>query len=514
MERPPVDPPPRGQPRLVALDPEHGNDPGGAETHISVLLFAGARAYKLCKPVDLGFLDYSTRPQRAAALHRELTVNRRFAPDVYLGVLDLLDDGGEVHDHALVMRRMPADRRLSRLLGRPGADDHVRDVAKAVATVHAAAPRPPEARAAASQQAVGANWEANEAAMAPFVGDVLDAATFEAVGRRFRRYLAGRAPLFEARTAAGHAVDGHGDLLAEDVFCLDDGPRLLDCLAFDDQLRFGDVLLDAAFLAMDLERLDSAATAAAFLRWYGDFSGERHPESLAHHYIAYRCQVRAKVACLRAGQGDEAAAAEAADHLDRCARHLARGRVRLVLVGGTPATGKSTLARALGDRTGWPVIRSDEVRKELSGLSATSDATAPPGEGIYEAEATRATYAEVLRRAATLLGLGESVVLDASWTDHETRAAARDLAGSAAADLVELRLDAPPEVVAARITARRSAGGDASDATVEVAEHLRRRAHPWPEATTLDTSGPLDTSLGRALDAVGEAGAVGEGDGP
>lgn len=484
---------------LVDLDPARPSAPGGAETHISVLLFAGQRAYKLCKPVDVGFLDQTTPERRAAALRRELEVNRRFSPDVYLGVMGLVDEDGRVHDHALVMRRLPADRRLAALLGRPGAAHHVRDVAKAVAAIHAAAPRHEDAAAAADRDAVAANWLANEAAMAPFVGRFLDEGTSAAVGRAFRRYLAGRRPLFNARVAAGHAVDGHGDLLAEDVFCLEDGPRVLDCLAFDDRLRYGDVLLDAAFLAMDLERLDGPATAEAFLRWYEEFSAESHPRSLADHYVAYRSQVRAKVACLRAAQGDDAAAAEADDHLERCAAHLERARVRLVLVGGTPATGKSTLAGALGDQLGWPVVRSDEVRKELAGLPATADAAAPVGGGIYRPEMTEATYAEVLRRAATLVGMGESVLLDASFTDEAARRAAREVAEAGVADLVELRVDAPAELVAERLAARRAAGSDPSDATVEVAEALRRRAAPWPEATVVDGAADLQEVVAQAL---------------
>jgi aminoglycoside phosphotransferase family enzyme/predicted kinase len=482
---------------LVRLDPAHGNAPGGAETHISVLLFAGPRAYKLCKPIDVGFLDYTTRERRAAALRTELAVNRRFAPDVYLGVIDLVADDGMVEDHALVMRRMPAERRLAHLLGGAGALDHVREVARAVATLHGAAPRPPAAAMAASRDAVARNWELNEAAMAPFVDAVLDAPTFAAVGRDHRSYLAGRSRLFEARIADGHAVDGHGDLLAEDIFCLDDGPRILDCLAFDERLRHGDVLLDVAFLAMDIERLADRALSTAFLASYDEFSGERHPASLAHHYIAYRSQVRAKIACLRHQQGAADAAAEAAGHLRRCADHLRLGRVRLVLVGGAPGTGKSTVAQALGDRRGWVVLRSDEVRKELSGLAARDDATAAVDAGIYRPGSTSATYAELRRRAGLLMELGETVVLDASWSDVAERDASRELAHRVSAEVVELRLDAPAEVAAARIEQRRAAHADASDATAEVAAAMRARFAPWPEATRLDTTEPV----GRTVDA-------------
>ena len=137
-------------------------------------------------------------------------------------------------------------------------------------------------------------------------GPVHDPAVLDEVRARATRYLAGRGPLFECRIAEGHAVDGHGDLLADDIFCLDDGPRILDCLAFDDDLRRGDVLADLAFLAMDLEHLEHGPAAAeALVAAYDEFADEHHPRSLLHFYVAQRALVRAKVRGLRAGQGDD-----------------------------------------------------------------------------------------------------------------------------------------------------------------------------------------------------------------
>ena len=378
------------------------------------------------------------------------------------------------------------------------ASGRLREVAKRVAAIHAAAPRTAVAAEAASPAAVAGNWADNEAAMRPFAGPILDGAVLDEVGVRFRRYLAGRARLLERRIAEGFAVDGHGDLLAEDIFCLDDGPRILDCLAFDDRLRSGDVLADVAFLAMDVERLAGAVLAGHFLRSYEEFSAEHHPVSLAGHYVAYRAQVRAKVACLRAEQGDRTAGGAAAALLGMCRDHLERSRVRMVLVGGTPGTGKSTLAGRLGARAGWTVLRSDEIRKELTGLPVDADATAPPAEGIYRAEVTESTYAELLRRAVVVAENGGSVVLDASWVESRHRVAAREVAARVMTDVVELHVDAPLDVVRARIAARRAAGGDPSDATEDVAVHLRGRLDPWPEAVRIDTTQPLEACVGQA----------------
>ncbi len=330
------------------------------ETHIGIVLLLGDRAYKLKKPVRTPFLDFSTREQRLAALQRELRLNRRLAPDVYLGLADVSavsPDGGPVAgdpaEHVLVMRRMPADRRLATLV-RSGADvdEDLRALARLVAAFHAGADRGPEIAVEGGRDALRARWRANIAELQPFRGTVLDASTVDAIEALAMRFLAGRGPLFADRIAHDRVVDGHGDLIAGDVFCLDDGPRVLDCLEFDDRLRYVDVLDDVAFLAMDLERLGRPDLAERFLDAYVEFSADPAPSSLRHHYIAYRAVVRAKVACLRHAQGDESAAAEAVQHTDIALQHLRAGDVRLVLVGGLPGTGKTTLAGGLADRFG------------------------------------------------------------------------------------------------------------------------------------------------------------------
>jgi hypothetical protein len=243
---------------------------------------------------------------------------------------------------------------------------------------------------------------------------ILDRSVVTDVRGLTHRFLDGREALFKQRVDDGCAVDGHGDLMTDDVFCLDDGPRALDCLEFDDRLRFLDRLDDACFLAMDLERLDAPELGAHFLSWFAEFSGDPAPPSLVHHYIAYRAFVRAKVAGLRADQGAPAAV-EARRLADLARRHLEAGAVALILVGGAPGTGKTTVAGALADRLGMVVLSSDRIRKELAGLDPETAAASALHSGIYDTTHTARTYAEMLRRARLLLELGESVVLDASW---------------------------------------------------------------------------------------------------
>ena len=470
------------------------------ETHSAWVVFLGDRAYKVKKPVRLGFLDFSTRAAREVALRRELELNRRLAPDVYLGIDDVVGPDGVVCDHVLVMRRLPDDRRLS-VLVRSGAatSGDIRAIARAVAAFHGRADTSPEIDAVGHPAAIRGKVERDLEEMRAFVPTVLDAEQLDEVTGLVERYLEGRDALLEARVDAGYVRDGHGDLLADDVFCMSDGPRILDCIEFDDRLRYGDVLADVAFLAMDLEYLGARDLAQQLMIGYREFTDEHHPESLAHYYIAFRALIRSKVACTRFLQGD-APSRDAARSLLVLARdHLRRGLVRLVIVGGAPGTGKSTVAAGLGEQLGWVVLRSDEVRKEITGVSRDARAAAAPGAGIYDAETTRATYTELLARARHALWMGESAILDATWSAERYRQEAAAIARETVSDLVELRCDVAAPIADARIGARAASGTDISDATVEAAPTLRATFAPWPSAASIMTDASPAESVESAL---------------
>ena len=474
------------------------------ETHVSVVVFLGDRAYKVKKPVRTAFLDHSTLEARRAVCHREVELNRRVAPDVYLGVVDVVDDAGRTCDHLVAMRRMPSDRRLATLVTEGDATPAtVASVARTMAYFHSWAERGPHIDVAGDPASLRRLWVDNFNEMMEFTPWLLPPETLGVIEAMALTYLDGRERLFAERIARGRIVDGHGDLLAADIFCLDDGPRILDCLEFDDRLRYGDVLLDIGFLAMDLERLGRPDLADAFLRAYREDSAETHPRSLEHHYIAYRALVRSKVACLVAADGQPLAAAEATALLDLSARHLDQGRVRLVLVGGTPGTGKTTLAEALADRLGVTVLRSDEIRKEQAGLPTTARAGAPFGQGLYSAGATDRVYDELLRRADLALGRGESVILDATWPSGRSRARAAEIARRTHSELVALCCDCPPALADERLATRLAHGADPSDATPDIARELRDRFDAWPEAHWIDTTDGTEAAVRAALARLG-----------
>ena len=463
------------------------------ETHISVVFLVGSLAFKLKKAVNLGFLDWTSLRARELACNREVELNRRLAPDVYLGVADVLGPEGATLDHLVMMRRMPDARRLSTLAtaGAPLASE-VREVARQLATLHAVADRSGTVAKAGEPGHLLDLWDDNVAALRRFGHGVLDPAEIDEVELRARRYIAGRHPLLQSRVDAGLIRDGHGDLQADDIFLLPDGPRLLDCLEFDDQLRYSDVLSDAAFLAMDLERLGRLDLARDFLGAYREFTAENHPATLENHYIAYRAQVRAKVNCIRVTQGDAGAAA-AAKALHRISlEHLRTGSVKLVLVGGAPGTGKSTLAALLGSRRGWTVLRSDAVRQEV--LVEVADPV-----DRYSARARDMVYAETLSRAERLLVMGESVILDATWAQGHWRRAAADVAARTTSGLFQLRCEAPPEVARHRAAARQMSGADASEAGPQEADLVLRRFAAWPDAITVSTEGDPGDAI-RAVD--------------
>jgi aminoglycoside phosphotransferase family enzyme/predicted kinase len=460
------------------------------ETHISVLIFLGDRVYKVRKPVTTPFLDFSTRELRLADCRREVTLNRRLAPDVYLGVHDVVDESGAPVDHLVVMRRLPPERRLATMITHPDLDQaHLTRVARTLAGFHERAERSAQIDRAGSVEHLTMLWTTNLDETEPFLGTLLDPGQHARIRRIALAYLAGRQPLLARRVASGRIVDGHGDLLAEDVFCLDDGPRILDCIEFDPLFRWGDVLYDTSFLAMDLEHLGHADLARRFLADYRDFTAETHPASLEHWYIAYRALVRAKIACLWASGGDPAAPAEAAAFLAQSSRHLTEAEVHLVLVGGLPGTGKTTVAQGLADRFDWDLLRSDEIRKEIAGLDRCQHAPSAPFEGLYAPELTERTYAELLRRARVALENGDSVILDASWLDPAHRDAARALADQTHSTLHELCTVVDVREAEERIRARAVLGADPSDATPEVLAALAERVVvPWDGAEAIDTA--------------------------
>ena len=325
----------------------------------------------------------------------------------------------------------------------------------------------------------------------------LDPEAVDEIRRLAIDFIAGRSVLFARRIGERRIVDGHADLLADDIFCLDDGPELLDCLEFDDTLRYVDTIDDAAFLAMDLEYLGHPELGDRFMATYARLADDDAPASLRDFYIAYRAVVRAKVDCVRHSQGVAGAAADAARHLEIARDHLRAGAVRLILVGGGPGTGKTTVARVLAESLGAQVISTDDVRAELVGLGELDGRAGALDEGLYTPANVDAVYEDVLRRARLSLGEGCTVVLDGTWRDPRQRERARRaVADRGRAEMLEFVCAAPLDAAVARIRTRTETS---SQATPEIATALaEREADGWPGAHRLDTTRPPADTLAEA----------------
>ena len=455
------------------------------------------------------FLDFRETQQRERACLRELELNSRLSPDSYLGLAHLSDPAGGPAEPVVVMRRYRDSDRLAALVTRgPGSDSEAFDapgaldaIAAVLAGFHRRAERGAEIDAQGQAEAVRRRWDENLVELDRWAGDPSSGISPESVARvrtLVGEFIAGRSALFARRIEEGRIVDGHGDLLADDIFWVGGKPALLDCLEFDDQLRFLDCADDAAFLAMDLEFLGRKDLGGHFLERYAAHAADDAPAALRDFYLAYRAGVRAKVDCVRVSQGRPEAAADAARHLDIATRHLRDGTVRLALVGGSPGTGKSTVARALAERVGAHVISTDDVRRELRDSGVIGGDPGVLGAGLYSPAKVATVYEAVLSRARPLLDDGQSVILDGTWRDPQTRARAHRLGAETHSAVVELVCSATAETAAERVTTR-PAG--TSEATPEIAVALAGRDTGWDTAHVIDTSRSPEHVLGEALDA-------------
>jgi aminoglycoside phosphotransferase family enzyme/predicted kinase len=466
------------------------------ETHTGLVILLGDKAYKAKKPVTTDFLDFSTPARRQHACDREVALNRRLAPNSYLGVAQFTGPQGGTPEPVIVMRRYADSTRLASMIknGHP-VHDQLHGIAETLARFHANATRGQAIDAQATVDAVSARWQENLEELQRCPGTVISHEAVQEVQRLATQFISGRASLFAQRISERRIVDGHADLLADDIFCAPEELAILDCLEFDDNLRYVDTIDDAAFLAMDIEFLGRGDLATFFLDEYSRRASDPAPLALKNFYIAYRAVVRAKVDCIRIAQGHKEAAADARRHLDIALKHLRAGTVQLIIVGGGPGTGKSTLSRALAEESGAQVISTDDVRRELQSADVLAGTTGALDAGLYTPENIRTVYAEVLRRAQLLLSSGTSVILDGTWRDARQRERARELADQANSPIVELTCSVPIEKASTRIERRRAGN---SDATPQIAAELAERTDASINGHLIDTSRALADSVKEA----------------
>ncbi len=480
------------------------------QTHISVVFLAGSLVYKVKKPVDLGFLDFSTLERRGHFCHQEVHLNRRLAPDVYLGVSPIVSIDGTLHvfedlapdgapdpvEWAVRMVRLDDEFRMSNWVAdgtlRPY---HVAVVARRLARFHANAARGPDIARWGRLEVVAGNARENLEQALPHIGHTLTAELHERLSSALDRALDGLAPLIDRRAAAGIPRNTHGDLHLDHIYLFDDRAPpgdvvVVDCIEFNERFRFADPVADIAFLDMDLRFQGRDDLARTFADAYFETTGDEEGRSLLRFYSAYRAAVRGKVLGMRSldpeapDEDRRLSSEEARAHWMLALQLLEPPRRRpcLVLVGGLPGTGKSTLSQLLGESAGLRVISSDRTRKRLAGLAPETSAAAEYGEGLYTAEWNEQTYEDLLEEAEKGLLRGERLIVDASFREDVRRATFLAMADRLRVPSVFLLLEAPETRVRTRLEIRPQGPSDADRATYEAI------AERW-ESPSPDTAG-------------------------
>ena len=459
------------------------------ETHGAIVFLAGERAYKLKRAVKYPYMDYSTPEKRKAMCERELQINRRIAPQIYLEVRSILpgadghlrfgpDEAAAARDHVVVMRRFDQETLFGRLCDAGKLTPELtRQTAEMVAAFHAKAE---VTRDFGGADGIAAAVRENNTVLASMIGAPFAADQVADFTRASDAALRRVSALLDQRREKGLVRRCHGDLHLNNIFLFDGKPMLFDALEFEDNFACIDVLYDLAFLLMDLERHHARAHANTLFNRYLEISADYDGLAALPLFFACRAAIRAHVSVSRAaasGNPQTAFHDEARAYFDLAREFLRSAPARLIVVGGLSGTGKTTLARliapAIGRAPGAVILRSDVTRKRLLGVS---ESTRLP-ESAYTPEMSVKVFGAMARTAAAILAAGHAVVMDAVYGTQSERDEISDVAASAGARFDGLWLEADPAVLARRIAARR---GDASDATVAVLQK-QLAAIPAPE---------------------------------
>jgi aminoglycoside phosphotransferase family enzyme/predicted kinase len=487
------------------------------ETHISWVFLRAQEVFKVKKPVNFGFLDFSSLEARRSACHAELVLNSRLAAGVYIDVVPITRDArgtfaiggdGVVVDYAVHMKRLPVDARADLRLARGDLEPEQLDaLAQLLARFHARSE--PTARIAefGRIEVIRENVEENFAQAGSLLSQLAPEGVEREVEARQLAFLRARAPLFDERVRAGKIRDGHGDLRLEHVYMVDGAePVIIDCIEFNERFRYADVCADIAFLSMDLGWHGRADYKERFLAAYARASGDDDLFALVDFYESYRAYVRAKVCALSlagalAFDARTALEAQARRYLlfAQAAEREPLEAPRLIAVGGLIASGKSSLADAVGKRLGAPVISSDVVRKRSLGVEPTARLEHAAWQGAYSPGKHRDVYAELLRRAGVVLESGRSVIIDATFRRRADREAARNLALARGVGFCFIECRSSDAVARARLEAR-ARGPSESDARLEIYDELVASQEAVTELAAgehlpIDTSGTLSQSL-------------------
>jgi aminoglycoside phosphotransferase family enzyme/predicted kinase len=494
------------------------------QTHISCVFLTGDYAYKIKKPVDFGFLDYSTLSRRRWCCEQEIALNQRLCPDLYLDLVPVTRENGRfcvggagtVAEWAVQMRQLCEEDMLPvRLEASTAGAEEIRRIAMVLADFHTHSLRNADIREWGLHGVVARTIFNTLQTMDTLAPDAHSFQTRTEVRNYLQSFLHNESDLYLLRQRENCVRDCHGDLRTQNI-CLDPrfdkGIQIFDCIEFNEEFRYIDVAADLAYLTMDLDLAGRADLRELLIDAYIRARPDSSLRRILPFYRTYRACVRGNIALLAAQEPEvpkaqreaQRAVAETAYDLARC---YARERVgpALLITIGLSGSGKSSLARELGRRLPAVVLSSDNLRKERAGVART----VPLNDMHYSSVERAQVYEEMIRKASGLLARKEHVLLDATFLSVQERDNARQLAGRHDAEFWMLECRCPDTVIRQRLELRRNQE-NASDADLAVYEGQRRSYVPivptGSEETTnqfhlvIDTEAPSCQTATRVVD--------------
>ena len=478
------------------------------ETHISHVLLTGAFAYKIKKPVDLGFLDFTSLADRKRYCEQELRLNRRLAPAIYVDVVAItgsvdrpvVGGDGPALEYAVRMREFPQDALASDMLARGVLTvGHLDSLAAQVAAFHARIDTAgPGTRFGAPDTVLRVALQ-NFEQIRPRLDHDEDRAALDALREWTGREHAARLPALRERRDAGFVRECHGDLHLGNIAVIDGEVTVFDCIEFNDELRWIDVMSELAFTVMDLADRVRPDLAHRFRNAYLEITGDYQGLSVSRSYLVYRALVRAKIACLRSSQlpGGDARAAQLAEYrsyVGLAAQYAHASQPAIVITHGPSGCGKTALTQILLELAGAVRIRTDVERKRLHAIGAQARSGSAIGAGLYAPDATERTYRRVLGLAEAVVSAGCIAIADGTFLRRWQRDLFRARADALGLPFVIIAFTATDATLRARIVERTQRATDASEADLRVLDEQLRTQEPL-EADEHACTVPFDAEI-------------------
>lgn len=480
--------------------PAHTSTVELVQTHVSWIFLTDTHAYKIKKPVDFGFLNFTTIEKRLFFCNEEIRLNRRLCPDLYLGVVELRSDtggasfvgNGPVIDYAVKMKRLPSERMLANLVEKGQATpEMLRAVARKISRFHAEADTSPNISGFGSLDTIMSNWLENFEQMIVFSDKTLPADDCNFIRSWVADFVRNNTTGFTERVTDNRIRECDGDIHLDNICMSDNGIYIFDCIEFNERFRFCDTASDLAFLLMDLDYHGRNDLARAVIETYRNSSNDSTIDNVLVFYLVYRAFIRGKVESLQLT--DSTISQDMKDQaVIRAKRYfsLARGycarsamlQPTLIITCGSMGCGKTELATQLGFELGIPVYSSDITRKSLAGIPAERASHDIFGQGLYSETTTESVYKKLLENAVEELSSGRSVIIDASFSSSGTRKLFAETATSYGAELIILQVSCSYEEQIRRLEQRTASGNSVSDGRVELLQQQKLQfEYPHPD---------------------------------